>query len=122
VFINNILEAFSFLTSSAATGLVRLFLKDIFHADYVFKEFIFILYVTAKVKQGANIVLVVLMLMAVYSHYMVNDKFERTAPALVSKFCINRPILSFLKINKKVRLEPCMIYYYCLAMTKLCGW
>lgn len=37
----------------------------------------------ARVKQGANIILVILMLMAVYSHYMVNDKFERIAPALV---------------------------------------
>lgn len=35
-------------------------------------------------KQGANIVLILLMLVAVYSHYMVNDKFERIAPALVS--------------------------------------
>lgn len=39
----------------------------------------------AKVKQGANIVLILLMLVAVYSHYMVNDKFERIAPALVSE-------------------------------------
>jgi hypothetical protein len=38
----------------------------------------------ARVKQGANIILVILMLMAVYSHYMVNDKFERIAPALVN--------------------------------------
>jgi len=35
------------------------------------------------VKQGANIVLLIMMMMAVYSHYMVNDKFERIAPALV---------------------------------------
>lgn len=35
------------------------------------------------VKQVANIILVFLMIMAVYSHYMVNDKFERIAPALV---------------------------------------
>jgi hypothetical protein len=40
---------------------------------------------SARVKQGANIILVILMLMAVYSHYMVNDKFERIAPALVNK-------------------------------------
>ncbi|KAK3918202.1 Transmembrane protein 35A [Frankliniella fusca] len=36
----------------------------------------------AKVKQVANVVLIFLMLVAVYSHYMVNDKFERIAPAL----------------------------------------
>ncbi|PNF30963.1 hypothetical protein B7P43_G02052 [Cryptotermes secundus] len=38
---------------------------------------------TYAVKQGANIVLLIMMMMAVYSHYMVNDKFERIAPALV---------------------------------------
>ncbi|KAF6205341.1 hypothetical protein GE061_019512 [Apolygus lucorum] len=40
------------------------------------------------VKQGANITLLLLMIMAVYSHYMVNDKFERTAPALVFFFML----------------------------------
>lgn len=40
--------------------------------------------VTDTVKQGANIMLLFLMVIAVYSHYMVNDKFERIAPALVS--------------------------------------
>lgn len=38
-----------------------------------------------KVKNLSNTVLLLLMLMAVYSHYMVNDKFERIAPALVSR-------------------------------------
>lgn len=42
---------------------------------------------TAKIKQGANIVLILLMMVAVYSHYMVNDKFERIAPALVGSCC-----------------------------------
>ncbi|XP_076674525.1 putative acetylcholine receptor chaperone isoform X2 [Andrena cerasifolii] len=36
-----------------------------------------------KIKNVSNAVLLLLMLMAVYSHYMVNDKFERIAPALV---------------------------------------
>lgn len=40
-----------------------------------------------KIKNFSNTVLLFLMLMAVYSHYMVNDKFERTAPALVSVGC-----------------------------------
>nr|CAD7263296.1 unnamed protein product [Timema shepardi] len=39
-----------------------------------------------SVKQGANIILLLMMLVAVYSHYMVNDKFERIAPALVRLF------------------------------------
>lgn len=37
-----------------------------------------------RIKNASNAVLLLLMLMAVYSHYMVNDKFERIAPALVS--------------------------------------
>lgn len=40
--------------------------------------------ISDKVKNLSNTVLLLLMLMAVYSHYMVNDKFERIAPALVS--------------------------------------
>jgi hypothetical protein len=31
-------------------------------------------------------VLLIMMMMAVYSHYMVNDKFERIAPALVREY------------------------------------
>lgn len=41
-----------------------------------------------KVKNLSNTVLLVLMMMAVYSHYMVNDKFERIAPALVFFFML----------------------------------
>jgi hypothetical protein len=45
--------------------------------------FKFLYFFIDAVKQGANIVLLIMMMMAVYSHYMVNDKFERIAPALV---------------------------------------
>ncbi|XP_076382063.1 putative acetylcholine receptor chaperone isoform X2 [Megalopta genalis] len=41
-----------------------------------------------KIKNASNAVLLLLMLMAVYSHYMVNDKFERIAPALVFFFML----------------------------------
>ena len=52
---------------------------------YYFLQFkIFYFLFTDKVKYGANVILLFLMLMAVYSHYMVNDKFERIAPALVT--------------------------------------
>ncbi|XP_024890385.1 uncharacterized protein LOC112466500 isoform X1 [Temnothorax curvispinosus] len=44
--------------------------------------------VVDKVKNLSNTVLLLLMLMAVYSHYMVNDKFERIAPALVFFFML----------------------------------
>ncbi|XP_020296115.1 transmembrane protein 35A [Pseudomyrmex gracilis] len=41
-----------------------------------------------KVKTYSNMVLLVLMMMAVYSHYMIHDKFERIAPALVFLFML----------------------------------
>ncbi|XP_076233280.1 putative acetylcholine receptor chaperone [Calliopsis andreniformis] len=41
-----------------------------------------------RIKNASNAVLLLLMLMAVYSHYMVNDKFERIAPALVFFFML----------------------------------
>ncbi|KAJ8885806.1 hypothetical protein PR048_012006 [Dryococelus australis] len=53
------------------------------------------------VKQGANIVLLVLMMMAVYSHYMVNDKFERTAPALIGYFMKTVRLFIYLPISNK---------------------
>ncbi|XP_043275746.1 novel acetylcholine receptor chaperone [Venturia canescens] len=41
-----------------------------------------------KVKNASNAVLLFLMLMAVYSHHQLNDKLERTAPALVFLFML----------------------------------
>ncbi|KAL2715650.1 transmembrane protein 35 [Vespula squamosa] len=40
------------------------------------------------IKNLSNAILLFLMLMAVYSHYMVNDRFERIAPALVFFFML----------------------------------
>lgn len=55
----------------------------------------------AKVKQGANIVLILLMLVAVYSHYMVNDKFERIAPALVFFFMLTGRMVIDWQLRRK---------------------
>ncbi|XP_059472726.1 novel acetylcholine receptor chaperone [Neocloeon triangulifer] len=59
----------------------------------------------ARVKQGANIILVVLMLMAVYSHYMVNDKFERIAPALVFFFMLVCRLVVDWQLRRKELLK-----------------
>ncbi|KAK9503301.1 hypothetical protein O3M35_011902 [Rhynocoris fuscipes] len=53
------------------------------------------------VKQGANITLLILMVMAVYSHYMVNDKFERTAPALVFFFMLTGRMVIDWQLKRK---------------------
>jgi len=54
------------------------------------------------VKQGANIVLLLLMMMAVYSHYMVNDKFERIAPALVFFFMLTGRMVIDWQLRRKL--------------------
>ncbi|KAK6641816.1 hypothetical protein RUM44_013533 [Polyplax serrata] len=54
-----------------------------------------------KVKHGANVILLFLMLMAVYSHYMVNDKFERIAPALVFFFMLTGRLVIDYQLKRK---------------------
>lgn len=43
------------------------------------------------------------MALSIYSHYMVNDRFERLAPALVSMFYLNKicGISCFIELNVK---------------------
>ncbi|XP_017063540.1 transmembrane protein 35A [Drosophila eugracilis] len=41
-----------------------------------------------KVKNAANITLLVLMLLGIYQHWMVSDPFERSGPALVFTFML----------------------------------
>lgn len=57
------------------------------------------------VKQGANIVLLLMMVMAVYSHYMVNDKFERIAPALVFFFMLTGRLVIDWQLRRKETTE-----------------
>ncbi|KAB0797208.1 hypothetical protein PPYR_08202 [Photinus pyralis] len=54
-----------------------------------------------KVKNGANICLLVLTLMAVYSHYMVADKLERTAPALVFLFMLSGRLVVYWQLTRR---------------------
>lgn len=54
-----------------------------------------------KIKNGANICLLGLTLMAVYSHYMVADKLERTAPALVFLFMLSGRLVVFFQLQKR---------------------
>ncbi|KAH8274996.1 hypothetical protein KR018_008734, partial [Drosophila ironensis] len=41
-----------------------------------------------KVKNAANVTLLVLMLLGIYQHWMVSDPFERSGPALVFTFML----------------------------------
>lgn len=42
------------------------------------------------------------MVMAVYSHYMVNDKFERIAPALVFFFMLTGRLVIDYQLKRKM--------------------
>ena len=52
-----------------------------------------------KVKNAANITLLSLMLLAVYSHYMVNDPFERCGPALVFTFMLGGRLVVWYQVG-----------------------
>lgn len=54
-----------------------------------------------KIKNGANFCLLFLTLMAVYSHYMVADKLERTAPALVFLFMLSGRLVVYWQLTRK---------------------
>ncbi|KAG5890257.1 hypothetical protein JTB14_030184 [Gonioctena quinquepunctata] len=61
-----------------------------------------------KIKNASNIILLLLTLMAVYSHYMVADKLERTAPALVFLFMLSGRLVVFFQLQRKEeeQMEP----------------
>ncbi|XP_066147410.1 novel acetylcholine receptor chaperone [Euwallacea fornicatus] len=58
-------------------------------------------YPNHKIKNGANMGLLVLTVMAMYSHYMVADRLERTAPAIVFFFLLCGRLVVFFQIQKK---------------------
>lgn len=70
------------------------------HLSIIFIQYPFCVFVD-KIKNGANIGLLLLTLMAVYSHYMVNDKLERTAPALVFLFMLSGRLVVYWQLSRK---------------------
>jgi len=59
-----------------------------------------------KIKNGANLCLLLLTVMAVYSHYMVADKLERTAPALVFLFMLTGRLVVYYQLTRKETERP----------------
>ncbi|KAF7997615.1 hypothetical protein HCN44_006186 [Aphidius gifuensis] len=55
------------------------------------------------VKNTSNAILLLLMLMAVYSHYQVSDKLERTAPALVFLFMLSGRLVIDYQLNRQAK-------------------
>ncbi|KAJ8975436.1 hypothetical protein NQ317_000172 [Molorchus minor] len=56
-----------------------------------------------KIKNASNICLLLLTLTAVYSHYMVADKLERTAPALVFLFMLSGRLVVYFPASEERR-------------------
>lgn len=73
----------------------------IYSSNNKFHEKLFFYFVSDKIKNGANVCLLLLTLMAVYSHYMVDDKLERTAPALVFLFMLTGRLVVYWQVIKR---------------------
>ncbi|XP_068248020.1 novel acetylcholine receptor chaperone isoform X2 [Palaemon carinicauda] len=58
-----------------------------------------------RIKQAANLVLVIMMLFATYNHWMVGDKFERLAPSLVFFFMLTCRMIVEYQIRRKEKLD-----------------
>ncbi|XP_015124017.1 transmembrane protein 35A [Diachasma alloeum] len=54
-----------------------------------------------RVKNTSNAILLFLMLMAFYSHYRLNDKLERTAPALVFLFMLTGRLVIDMQLSRQ---------------------
>lgn len=60
----------------------------------------------AMLKQIANVTLLILMSLNVYSHYVLSDKFERTAPSLVFTFMlIGRLVIEWQNRKQPVEMN-----------------
>lgn len=58
-----------------------------------------------KLKNTANIGLVLLMILGVYSHIMVGDPFDRCAPALVFFFMLSGRLVVWYQISRREDIE-----------------
>ncbi|XP_050539626.1 uncharacterized protein LOC126904552 isoform X2 [Daktulosphaira vitifoliae] len=58
-----------------------------------------------NIKQGANIILLVSHLLAIYTHYAAKDKFERMAPSLVFLFMLAGRLVIDYQLRRKELAE-----------------
>jgi len=60
----------------------------------------------ANLKRGMNAILLLITMLSVYSHLLVDEKFERTAPALVFLFMLTcRMVVEYQHERKRKLLE-----------------
>ncbi|XP_076048178.1 putative acetylcholine receptor chaperone [Oratosquilla oratoria] len=58
-----------------------------------------------RIKQAANLILVVMMMFATYNHWMVGDKFERIAPSLVFFFMLTCRLIVEYQTKRKEKTD-----------------
>ncbi|KAH8398297.1 hypothetical protein KR215_003156, partial [Drosophila sulfurigaster] len=58
-----------------------------------------------KVKNVANVTLLLLMLLGIYQHWMVSDPFERSGPALVFTFMLGGRLVVWYQTSRKEAAE-----------------
>nr|CAG4650627.1 EOG090X0IKQ [Sida crystallina] len=59
-----------------------------------------------RTKQIANLILVILMLGAIYAHWAVDDKLERSAPALVFFFMLTCRLVVEWQVSRRGTVKP----------------
>lgn len=59
--------------------------------------------VPGRLKQVANVILILLTLLAIHGHYFSNDKFERIAPSLVFFFMLSCRLVVQWQLNRKIK-------------------
>lgn len=58
-----------------------------------------------KIKNFANVGLLILMILAAYSHIMVSDPFDRCAPAIVFFFMLSGRLVVWYQTSRREELE-----------------
>lgn len=67
-------------------------------------------FIADKIKNTANVILLSLMLLAIYSHYMVSDPFERCGPALVFTFMLTGRLVVWYQVSDDE--QNCCVYIF----------
>lgn len=64
-----------------------------------------LVFLPGVLKELANVIILVLMIGATYTHYIIGDRFERTAPAIVFTFMLTCRLVVYLQVQRKLARE-----------------
>lgn len=99
------LTAINFSSFFCCCFVWRNMLQEKLNSRFIFS---FSFLILDKIKNGANITLLILSVLSVYSHYMVNDPIERSGPSLVFLFMLGGRLVVWFQVN--------IIYCLCLRI------